>query len=79
MDDCIETCDKIISNTDSNSNCNSNCNSNDNIKTLKNICVKERPFSPTSPSTFEKGVYVDLDKIQNREDDWSMITIDFEN
>lgn len=54
-----------------------NNNSNDNIEILKNISVKERPFSPSSPSTFEKGVYVDV--IENRENDWSLVTIDLEN
>ena len=30
-------------------------NVNDNIKILKKISIKDRPFSPTSPSTFEKA------------------------
>ena len=52
----------------------------DNIKILKKISIKERPFSPTSPSTFEKGVYVEVDQNhQNRTNDWSLVTIDLEN
>tara|TARA_B100000401_G_C52813590_1_gene725372 strand:+ start:1443 stop:1661 length:219 start_codon:yes stop_codon:yes gene_type:complete len=52
----------------------------DNIKILKKISIKDRPFSPTSPSTFEKGVYVEVDENhQNRENDWSLVTVDLEN
>lgn len=50
-----------------------------NVKILKNISVKDRPFSPTSPSTFEKGVYAEVNENQNRGSDWSLVTIDLEN
>lgn len=56
-----------------------NNTNNDSIETLKKISVKERPFSPTSPSTFEKGVYDEINKNSSRENDWSLVTIDFEN
>lgn len=55
-------------------------NVNDNIKILKKISIEERPFSPTSPSTFEKGVYAEEDNNHsNRESDWSFITVDLDN
>ena len=75
MNNRIETTDKtILIDNDT-----TNDTTNDNIKTLKNISIKERPFSPTSPSTFEKGVYVEINTNPNRENDWSLVTIDFEN
>ena len=50
-------------------------NVNDNIKILKKISIKERPFSPTSPSTFEKGVYAEEDNNHSNKQDWSLITV----
>lgn len=54
-------------------------NVSDSMKILKKISIKDRPFSPTSPSTFEKGVYVEVDENKNRESDWSLVTVDLEN